>query len=350
MKKIIGALLGGSAATALLLVAVPAEAAPGDRAAWSKRGSHAVENGARRHVERSERRATRVERRDNRRAERREARSDRRSEARNERRDRRRDMRGERRDRRAEVRSDRMDRRGEARAERIDRRRQNMRDRARRATRAERRIERRMERRRDLRDRERRIARAERRLDRHRDVRRDRRVHRHIDRHRDIRRDRRAHRRIDRHRDFRRHARAHRHAYRHVFRRHPHVRVFPRRGYNYRPYFWGVNLFLWDNRYRQDHLYRTYYRPGYGYYGPVSSSGWRVLYPWLADDPTARHWVMWNFDDNRNGRLSKSEARRANREFEYLADFDRNGRLSRWEIDDALLELRDEYRYSFHYG
>ncbi|MGB3724058.1 MAG: hypothetical protein WA979_14730 [Pacificimonas sp.] len=125
--------------------------------------------------------------------------------------------------------------------------------------------------------------------------------------------------------------------------------VRPRAHYVYRPHFWNVSFRGWDNRYSR-YDYSRHYRAGYGYYGPVTSSGWRTLYPWLRDDAAARHWVMWRYDIDRDGRLGKREARRANDAFDRLADYDRDGYLSRWEIDDALAEMRDEYRYSYARG
>jgi hypothetical protein len=127
-----------------------------------------------------------------------------------------------------------------------------------------------------------------------------------------------------------------------------HVRAAPRADYRYRPYFWDRPRIRIDNRYRHFD-YRRHYRGGFGYFGPVASSGWRVLYPWLKDNPATRHWVMWRFDRDRSGTLGRREARRANRAFSRLADFDRNGRLSRWEIDEAIAELTDEYRYAYRY-
>ncbi|MGB7404841.1 MAG: hypothetical protein WA906_04065, partial [Pacificimonas sp.] len=174
--------------------------------------------------------------------------------------------------------------------------------------------------------------RAERLRDRVREVRR---AERRLDRQRDRRAERRYERRQDRRYD------------RQQARRYVHAR--PRVNYIYRPHFWGRVNYRWDNRYR-GFDYGRHYRAGYGYYGPVISTGWHRLYPWLKNDPAARHWVMWEFDRNRNGRLGKKEARRANRAFDRLADYDRDGRLSRWEIDDALYELRDEYRFSYSYG
>ncbi|MHB9878716.1 hypothetical protein ACSMXM_03490 [Pacificimonas sp. ICDLI1SI03] len=126
----------------------------------------------------------------------------------------------------------------------------------------------------------------------------------------------------------------------------PRVIVRPRPSYIYRPHFWGSDVFRWDDRYR-DYGYVRDYRPGYGYFGPTSANGWRVLHPWLKDDPAGRHWVMWQFDNNRDGRLTEAEAGRANRAFERLADYDRDRQLSRREIDEGLYELRDEYRYAF---
>ena len=124
--------------------------------------------------------------------------------------------------------------------------------------------------------------------------------------------------------------------------------IAPRPNYRHRSYFWGQRFRI-DNRYRAFD-YMRYYRAGYGWYGPRGSHGWRVLYPWLADNPATRHWVMWEFDRNRDGRLSRSEASRANRGFQRLADFNRDGRLSRWEIREAVNELTDEYRWSYRYG
>jgi hypothetical protein len=140
--------------------------------------------------------------------------------------------------------------------------------------------------------------------------------------------------------------------WRHWHRPRPsYVIVRPGHGYHYRPYWWGSSYYLFDNRYDgYGYDYGNYYRPGYGYYGGTHGSGWSVIYPWLRNDPAARHWVLWNFDDNRNGRLGKEEARRANREFERYADWNRDGYLSDREISRGLDDLRNEYRYSYYYG
>lgn len=130
-----------------------------------------------------------------------------------------------------------------------------------------------------------------------------------------------------------------------------HVIVRPSGGYHYRPHWWGSSYYLFDNRYdRYGYDYGSYYRPGQGFYGGRIGSGWARLYPWLRQDAAGRHWVMWFFDDNRNGRLSKDEARDANRAFERLADRNRDGYLNDREISRGLDELRDEYRYSYSYG
>lgn len=131
--------------------------------------------------------------------------------------------------------------------------------------------------------------------------------------------------------------------------RRPIVIVRPSPTYRYRPYWWGQSYFSFDNRYYGHYDYDSWYRPGYGFYGAQYGSGWAVLDPWLRQDPAAKHWVMWNFDRNRNGQLSKDEARRANREFARLADRNRDGHLSDGEIRFGIEELRDEYRYSFNY-
>lgn len=129
------------------------------------------------------------------------------------------------------------------------------------------------------------------------------------------------------------------------------VIVRPSPSYRYHPYWWGSSLFLFDDRYdRYGYDYGAYYRPGYGFYGAQLGSGWATLYPWLRQDPAARHWVMWNFDDNRNGRLGKDEARDANRAFDRLADRNRDGRISDREVRWAIDELRDEFRYSYRDG
>lgn len=131
--------------------------------------------------------------------------------------------------------------------------------------------------------------------------------------------------------------------------RRPVVIVRPSPNYRYRPHWWGQSYFSFDNRYYGQYDYGSWYRPGYGFYGSQYGSGWAVLDPWLRQDPAAKHWVMWNFDRNRNGQLSKDEARRANREFARLADRDRDGYLNDREIRFGVEELRDEYRYSFNY-
>jgi len=131
--------------------------------------------------------------------------------------------------------------------------------------------------------------------------------------------------------------------------RRPVVIVRPSPNYRYRPHWWGSSAFYFDNRYYGHYDYGSWYRPGYGFYGSQYGSGWAVLDPWLRQDPAAKHWVMWNFDRNRNGQLSKDEARRANREFARLADRDRDGYLNDREIRFGVEELRDEYRYSFNY-
>ncbi|MBB4631343.1 hypothetical protein [Sphingosinicella soli] len=128
--------------------------------------------------------------------------------------------------------------------------------------------------------------------------------------------------------------------------RRPVVIVRPSPTYHYRPHWWGSNSFYFDNRYHGHYDYNSWYRPGYGFYGSQYGSGWATLDPWLRQDPAAKHWVMWNFDRNRNGQLSKDEARTANREFARLAD--RNRRLNDGEIRFGVEELRDEYRYSFN--
>ncbi|MBA4757387.1 hypothetical protein [Sphingosinicella sp.] len=131
--------------------------------------------------------------------------------------------------------------------------------------------------------------------------------------------------------------------------RRPVVIVRPSPTYRYRPHWWGQSYFSFDNRYYGHYDYGSWYRPGYGFYGSQYGSGWAVLDPWLRQDPAAKHWVMWNFDRNRNGQLSKDEARRANREFARLADRNRDGYLNDGEIRFGVEELRDEYRYSFNY-
>ncbi len=131
--------------------------------------------------------------------------------------------------------------------------------------------------------------------------------------------------------------------------RRPVVIVRPSPTYRYRPHWWGTSNFYFDNRYYGQYDYGSWYRPGYGFYGSQYGSGWVELDPWLRQDPAAKHWVMWNFDRNRNGQLSKDEARRANREFAQLADRNGDGRLSDNEIRFGVEELRDEYRYSFNY-
>lgn len=128
-----------------------------------------------------------------------------------------------------------------------------------------------------------------------------------------------------------------------------HVIVRPSPHYAYRPHWWG-SRFVYDNRYRNDYDYNDYYRPGYGFFGSQHGSGWASLYPWLRQDAAGRHWVMWNFDHDRNGRLGREEARYANRQFERLADRNRDGYLSDREISRGIDDLRDEYRYSFRYG
>ncbi len=132
----------------------------------------------------------------------------------------------------------------------------------------------------------------------------------------------------------------------------PHyVIVRPSPSYRYHPYWWGSSYYLFDDRYdRYGYDYGAYYRPGYGYYGGQYGSGWATLYPFLRRDPSGRHWVMWYFDDNRNGRLGKEEARDANRAFDRLADRNRDGYVSDREVRWALDELRDEYRYSYRFG
>lgn len=131
--------------------------------------------------------------------------------------------------------------------------------------------------------------------------------------------------------------------------RRPVVIVRPSPSYRYRPHWWGSSAFYFDNRYYGHYDYDSWYRPGYGFYGSQYGSGWALLDPWLRQDPAAKHWVMWNFDRNRNGQLSKDEARRANREFARLADRNRDGYLNDGEIRFGVEELRDEYRYSFNY-
>jgi len=147
---------------------------------------------------------------------------------------------------------------------------------------------------------------------------------------------------------------ARRHEQREYWRNHyrwPRVIIRPSTHYVYRPHWWGQNYFYFDNRYRDyGYDYGSYYRPGYGYYGGQRGSGWATLYPWLRQDAAGRHWVMWNFDDNRNGSLGREEARQANYEFTELADRDRDVYLSDREIGRGLDELRDEYRYSYQYG
>ncbi len=225
--------------------------------------------------------------------------------------------------------------------------------------RTERHMERRAETRRDHRADHRDNQRVERRNDRH-----DERVVRGFEHRRDhvrdergeVRRDHRRDHRIDDHRetrreDVRRHHRDDHRRYDH--RRHGPTRVIvrPSPHYHYRPHWWGTSLFYFDNRYdRYGYDYSSYYRPGYGFYGSQGGSGWSRLDPWLREDAAARHWVMWQFDRNRDGRLSKSEARRANDAFGRLADRNRDGRLSNREIRYGLDELRDEYRYSYQYG
>lgn len=124
------------------------------------------------------------------------------------------------------------------------------------------------------------------------------------------------------------------------------VVIVPPYAYHYRPYFWGAAPFRWDDRYG-GYDYSRYYRPGAGYYGPVDDEGWGVLNPWLREEPAARHWVMWQFDSDRDGGLDEREAGRANRAFERLADRNRDGRLSDQEAGRAVSELRDEYQHAF---
>lgn len=195
------------------------------------------------------------------------------------------------------------------------------------------------------------------RAERRRDDRSDRLIHRsesridRVDNRSDNRIDRiqnrRGHR-DDRWRDARRHAERER--WRNHYRW-PRTIIHPSIGYSYRPHWWGTQYYYFDSRYNHyAYDYGAYYRPGYGYQGAQLGSGWAALYPWLRQDAAGRHWVMWNFDSNRNGRLGNDEARRANREFERLADRNRDGYLSDREISFGVQEMRDEYRYSYRYG
>jgi hypothetical protein len=129
------------------------------------------------------------------------------------------------------------------------------------------------------------------------------------------------------------------------------VIVRPSHSYRYAPHWWGSSYYFFDDRYdRYGYDYGAYYRPGYGFYGSQFGSGWATLYSFLRQDPAGRHWALWFFDSDRNGRLGKQEARNANRAFDDLADRNRDGYIGDREVRWALDELRDEYRYSYRYG
>lgn len=60
--------------------------------------------------------------------------------------------------------------------------------------------------------------------------------------------------------------------------------------------------------------------------------GWPQL-GWIADDERLAAWVLGNFDYDRDGSLGSGEGEDARRELHRLADRDRDGRLTRRELD-----------------
>ncbi len=70
----------------------------------------------------------------------------------------------------------------------------------------------------------------------------------------------------------------------------------------------------------------------------LTGSGVGDLYPALRDTPQGHMFVLRRFDVNRDRRISRGEARDANRAFFLFADRDRDGRLTDREVRFALSE------------
>lgn len=78
----------------------------------------------------------------------------------------------------------------------------------------------------------------------------------------------------------------------------------------------------------------SYGFPQGGYYGGyrLRGDGWSQL-GWIVDDARLAAWVLGNFDYDRNGRLGFREGDDARRELHRLADRNRDGVLTRRELD-----------------
>lgn len=68
----------------------------------------------------------------------------------------------------------------------------------------------------------------------------------------------------------------------------------------------------------------------------LTGSGVGDLYPALRDTPQGRRFVLRRYDINRDQRISRYEAREANRAFFQLADRNRDGRLTGSEVRFTL--------------
>ena len=86
---------------------------------------------------------------------------------------------------------------------------------------------------------------------------------------------------------------------------------------------------IWD--YRRNggrYAYNDYWTPyGFGYH-----------------DALTHRWAFYHFDDNRNGKLSKGEWKRAQREFYRFADRNRDGYIDRREYAWVQSYIHGDYR------
>lgn len=87
-----------------------------------------------------------------------------------------------------------------------------------------------------------------------------------------------------------------------------------------------------------DYVGRNYDRPGNGC-GFFGGSGGPVLDPWLACTREGQGIVALGFDSDRDRRISRATAERANIGFRRHADRDRDMRLTDAEIRAALVEV-----------
>jgi hypothetical protein len=86
-----------------------------------------------------------------------------------------------------------------------------------------------------------------------------------------------------------------------------------------------------------DYVGRDYDRPGNGC-GFFGGSGGRVLDPWLACTREGQGIIARRFDSDRDRRITRATAERANVGFRRHADTDRDLRLTDAEIRAALVE------------